>query len=47
MIIKRAIIGELKRLAKKYPVITITGPKQSGKTSLVKADFPGKNYFKV
>jgi predicted AAA+ superfamily ATPase len=35
-IIKRAITTELKKLLKEYPVVTILGPRQSGKTTLVK-----------
>ena len=32
------------RLARGYPVVTITGPRQSGKTTLARASFPDKNY---
>lgn len=32
------------RLAKSYPVVTITGPRQSGKTTLAKALFPSHVY---
>ena len=31
-------------LSKQYPVITITGPRQSGKTTLAKMSFPKKDY---
>ena len=34
--IEREISPYLKKLIKKYPVITITGPRQSGKTYLAK-----------
>ncbi|MEY3513917.1 MAG: hypothetical protein RL420_940, partial [Pseudomonadota bacterium] len=30
--IKRDIVPVLKKLASQYPVVTITGPRQSGKT---------------
>lgn len=42
--VKRAIESELFQTAKEYPVITITGPRQSGKTTLVKMCFPDYSY---
>ncbi|MDO8774251.1 MAG: ATP-binding protein [Burkholderiaceae bacterium] len=42
--ISRNIAPLLLELASQYPVITLTGPRQSGKTTLVKALFPGKPY---
>jgi len=33
------------RLAKGFPVIAITGPRQSGKTTLARSSFPGKPYL--
>ena len=30
--------------SKQYPVVTITGPRQSGKTTLAKACFPERPY---
>lgn len=45
MIIKRNISAELSKLSRQYPVITITGPRQSGKTTLVKSVFPEKAYY--
>jgi predicted AAA+ superfamily ATPase len=30
--------------AEEYPVVTLTGPRQAGKTTLVRAAFPGHNY---
>ncbi len=41
---KRTIETELKALAKDYPVITVIGPRQSGKTTLVQHAFPKKKY---
>lgn len=38
--IPRAIEPQLRRLTAQFPVITITGPRQSGKTTLA------RNYFK-
>lgn len=34
----------LRRLARHYPVLAVTGPRQSGKTTLVRATFPRKPY---
>lgn len=42
MIIKRKLVKELKVLAKQFPVISVCGPRQSGKTTLAKMAF--KNY---
>lgn len=44
MIIKREIENELANLMKEYPVVTLTGPRQSGKTTLAKSTFPGFSY---
>ena len=41
MIIRRAS-ATLATLARGYPVVAITGPRQSGKTTLAKAQFPDK-----
>ncbi|RMG67781.1 MAG: ATP-binding protein [Calditrichaeota bacterium] len=46
-LIKRQIEGILNELRKQFPVITITGPRQSGKTTLVKKVFPDKPYFNL
>jgi predicted AAA+ superfamily ATPase len=43
--IKRKLSSKLKALADKYPVITLTGPRQSGKTTLVKHLFPDLPYL--
>ncbi len=37
--IQRNLAGPLRELARHYPVVTITGPRQSGKTTLCKAVF--------
>ncbi len=47
MIISRTLKSELVRLAKKYPVVTLTGPRQSGKTTLCKIAFPKKQYISM
>lgn len=43
----REIEEELKALSKDYPVVTIVGPRQSGKTTLVRHLFPEKRYFNL
>ncbi|MCL5884047.1 MAG: ATP-binding protein [Deltaproteobacteria bacterium] len=45
--IDRAIEPVLKELASKYPVVTLTGPRQSGKTTLCRKVFPGKAYVNL
>jgi predicted AAA+ superfamily ATPase len=42
--IKREIIPELIQSAKEYPIVTIIGPRQSGKTTLAKITFPDYEY---
>jgi hypothetical protein len=44
---KRLLITNIKELAKKYPIITILGPRQSGKTTLVKIAFTDKPYVNM
>jgi uncharacterized protein len=41
---KRDIELELKELAAGYPIVTVIGPRQSGKTTLVQHAFPQKPY---
>ncbi|MFO7730081.1 MAG: ATP-binding protein [Spirochaetia bacterium] len=45
--IKRALFSYLTRDAGYYPILTITGPRQSGKTTLVKAAFPSHEYVSL
>jgi len=47
MLIQRAIQADLIRLAGQYPVITIIGPRQSGKSTLTKMAFPDKPYVSL
>lgn len=42
--IPRTLEPILKQLATQYPVVTVTGPRQSGKTTLCRAVFPDKPY---
>ena len=45
--ISRQIENELLEISKEYPVVTITGPRQSGKTTLVRKLFSDYNYVSV
>ena len=47
MIIEREIQKELVAISGQYPVVTITGPRQSGKTTLARTTFPNKPYFNL
>jgi predicted AAA+ superfamily ATPase len=42
--IKRVVEDKIKKLAEKFPVISVTGPRQSGKTTLIKSMFPEYRY---
>ena len=43
----RQIEPELQQLALQYPVVTVVGPRQSGKTTLVQHAFPHKPYVNL
>lgn len=43
--INRIAANALKRLASQFPVVGITGPRQSGKSTLAKMTFPNKQYL--
>ena len=45
--IEREITGRLKALFEQYPFVTVTGPRQSGKTTLCRAAFPGLQYVNL
>jgi len=45
--IERDITNELVECAAEYPVVTILGPRQSGKTTLVQMTFPDRPYFSL
>jgi len=47
MYIERDITQKVIHFSKKYPVISLTGPRQSGKTTLVKKIFPKMRYFSL
>ena len=45
--IPRKLTPVLMELASQYPVITVTGPRQSGKTTLCRTSFPAKPYVNL
>ena len=47
MIIPRLASSAVQRLAKGFPVVAITGPRQSGKTTLTRQLFPHKPYVSL
>jgi len=47
MFIPRNILEPLKQLKDKYPLLALTGPRQSGKTTLLQAAFPDYQYVSL
>ena len=45
--IEREITGRLTALFEQYPFVTVTGPRQSGKTTLCRAAFPNLKYVNL
>lgn len=45
MIIERDVSLNLRKLSNKYPIITISGPRQSGKTTIARETFPQYRYI--
>ena len=45
--VRRTIQEQLERLAALHPVVTITGPRQSGKTTLARSVFPDHAYVSL
>jgi len=45
--IPRSSASALVRLAKGFPIVALTGPRQSGKTTLARAVFTGKAYVSL
>jgi len=44
---KRDLETELQALSKDYPIVTVLGPRQSGKTTLVRLAFPQMPYINL
>src|SRR5690554_5813594 len=47
MTLKRAIKKPIQNILGKYPVIAVTGPRQSGKTTMLKTEFPDYRYVNL
>lgn len=47
MAVNRNIVSEINFLKEKYPIVAITGPRQSGKTTLLKELFPEYKYISL
>jgi len=45
--IERTLATRLKKAAEQFPVVTVTGPRQSGKTTLVRAVFKSYDYLSL
>ena len=45
--IEREVMGRLTALFEQYPFVTVTGPRQSGKTTLCRAAFPALEYVNL
>ena len=45
MVIPRTLEAKLKSLATQFAAVSVTGPRQSGKTTLAKKTFPTYEYF--
>jgi len=45
--IERVLKYKLVELAGKYPIVTLTGPRQSGKSTLLRATFPDYEYVSL
>ena len=45
--IPRHLAGVLHRAAEQYPVVSVNGPRQSGKTTLLRAAFPQHRYVSL
>jgi len=45
--IDRRLSGHLHKMLKKFPVVSLTGPRQSGKTTLLKNEFTDYKYFNL
>ncbi len=47
MMIERQITPYLKRMLKHFPILSLTGPRQAGKTTLLNHTFPSYKYFNL
>ena len=47
MVIKRNIEDRIREMSRKFPVVSLTGPRQSGKTTLLRSMFPEYQYVSL
>lgn len=47
MILERAITRHLKKMLQQFPVLSLTGPRQSGKTTLLRSEFQDYKYYNL
>lgn len=47
MIVRRNLSVYLKKMLTRFPVVSLTGPRQSGKTTLLKAEFGHYDYYNL
>ncbi len=47
MLFKRSLEAELRRSSREYPIVTLVGPRQAGKTTLARTVFPDKRYLSL
>ena len=47
MIIDRSLVSHLKALGKHFPIISLTGPRQAGKTTLLKELYSNYEYISL
>ena len=45
--VARTLTAALQTAVRSFPVVTVTGPRQSGKTTLLRAAFPGYHYLNL
>ena len=45
IVVRRRVSAEINEAMKYFPVLTITGPRQSGKTTLIRSHFPDLVYY--
>lgn len=45
--IKRTLSTKVQQLSEKFPIVTITGPRQSGKSTLLRSQFPDYRYVSL
>lgn len=45
--IERILKQKLLEMTNKYPIVTLTGPRQSGKSTLLKTSFPDYKYVSL